>query len=151
MLGLNFVVYYFIRSWREKKRRERKLRLARQRRNGKDIKLKTVGKNRDPEDVVDDNLSDTDEEILVTKRSFVSKVVMIWGVVEVLSLLLILCFTKARTAKVDNSVNFLSHLCMQRMDVCADLITRIIYYKLLLAVCLVIGAKYVSCYNYRTN
>lgn len=131
MLGLNFVCYYFLKSVRE----NRKRRLRRRRRAAKDLKLKKVGKDVEKNVDVADSSDEEDDIVATAERPIISKSIMIWALLEVYSLVLSLIFMVNEGFKN----NFLADLSFKH-----DILKRIMYYKLFLALTLLIGAKYVS-------
>lgn len=134
----NFILYYFLKSFREHRERSRR----RSRRAAKGLKLKKVEK-KDVEknvDVVDGIDEEDDDFVEPTERPIISRVIMIWALFEVLSLVLSLIFMVEEGFKN----NFLSEICYDRDKACRRILNRIIYYKLLVSVTLLIGAKYVS-------
>lgn len=139
MLCFDFIFYYFIKSWREYRKRRR----GRRRRDAKGLKLKNIGKDVEKNvDAVDGNSSDEEDDDIVasTERTIISSVVMIWAMLEVFSLVLSLIFM----VKEGFKDNFMAELCYKREEGCRYILRRIIYYKLLVALTLLIGVKYVS-------
>lgn len=144
MLCFNFIFYYFVRFWRDSRKDRRRRR--RRRRNDKDIKLKAVGRDVEKnKDVVDGDSSDEDDDHVVpVERSFIRSAIMLWSLLEILTLILSLIFMKEEHGQWGFKDNFMGDLCKERSKACRNILNRIIYYKLLVAVTLMIGAKYVS-------
>lgn len=135
----NLIFCYIIKSCRK----NRKRRLLRQKRDANGIKLKRIKKDvekNEPENVVDGYESDAEDQQVISNQSSVDKAILLWGIVEIISLIMLLI----KRSKEENYENFLHDFCEGNVNRCMGIVTKIIYYKLLTAVILVLGAKYVS-------
>lgn len=145
MAIFNFIFYYLIKSWRQNRKRRAK-RAKRAKRNARGVKLKNVGKDVEKNDEVDGNISDDEEEDEdeSPERSAFSSLILMWGVFEVLTLIIALIFME----KEGFPYNYMGALCDHRRSSCENITSRIIYYKMLVTVLLLIGEKYVSEINF---
>lgn len=141
---INFGIYYLIRVWRENKRRRR-----RQRRSVVNGKKADRVKNGDIErvqnndiDVVDGIVNeDINEDIATYKRPLLCRLILIWSIVEIFLLLIVLI----KKPGEEYPENFLYQLCDRSIN-CKTVLPLMIYYKMLSALFLGLGAKTVS-YN----
>lgn len=133
------LLFHYLRRKYRKKRAAKRRRLQRQRRRRERRNVLNdcddVENNEDV-DVVDGD-SDSEEEIVVSKRSFFGFVILFWSIYEVLSLPIVLI----RIDGIGYRDNFLNGFCESRE--CENIVSRFICYKLVVGVLLLIGAKYV--------
>lgn len=101
----------------------------------RNIKKRLNGAKRSEDDV--DGTDDTE-----TKRSAINKVLLVWGIVESFSLILVLLRMFTRGPQRGYPENFMNGLCKSAQK-CDTLVIRIILYKLLSSIALIIGAVYV--------
>lgn len=155
MVLFNFIFYYIVKSCREAKKRGKAKNGGTERKGGpkrpKGILLKTfrgdatqnervdVERN-ECEDVVD-VANNVEVNVETQRRPFISNVILIWGILEILSLAVIL--TRINKTDSDNYENFMKDLCISHQK-CQGKIFTMIAYKILVSVFLVIGAKFVS-------
>lgn len=99
---------------------------------------KRLKKAKNSEDLVEGDVKDNTK----TKRSVISKVLMIWGFFECFSLILVLLRMVNNNDLVGFPENFLHELCNPHKR-CQTIIIRIIFYKLLTSIALVVGLRYV--------
>lgn len=141
MAFLNFIIYYFIREYCRKRESRRKRRRAVKGGNrlkkvaNDDVELQVSG-----QDAVDSVINVEEYNITTYRRPFICRLVLIWGVLEIIMLLIVLI----KKQNDDNPRNFLSSLCNGHEKFCKTAINRMIYYKILISVFLVLGTKFVS-------
>lgn len=132
----NFCLYYLIRAWREKKRLQRRSKKSKRVLVNSDIE----SNQNDDRDVVDGPTNDV-EDIGAYKKPLICRLILIWSILEVFILLIVLIFKKEEYPQ-----NFLYDFCDGSID-CSAVLTRIMVFKMLSAMFVMVGVKTVSYCN----
>ncbi|KAJ6638034.1 hypothetical protein Bhyg_10767 [Pseudolycoriella hygida] len=133
-----FVFSYFARSIRANLRRQK---LGKKKSNNIPLKVRENDiESNDAVDKVDGATGDEELEEIYEKLPIISVLIYMWGLIEILSLIIVLICK--REYEETFAENFLSDLCEGRREMCRSVVKRIIYYKILCSLLLIIGAKY---------